>query len=361
MESPSQVPGNAETHDDLREALFFCRTAVQMAVPESEKNQHFDKMSIEPQGRWQFLDGLRATIGIIPPESPETVRGGDTSVFSLPSDSAETPMTSNVSLTTTITSAVTTPRNDRRRNQKSAPNGLQLRRTIEILSTILHKMAVACVGLSKINSEPWNLGAEASIRLTEDIKRNYLQLLAVQQEDVKALVNAFELYLPPLAITREVSKDDEDDYPPQSSSQAMTQILPPPPLLMRAAPSWVHSRIQVLDDTDSRVVPAPCNRRMSRTPPYRESDLFSPATDDMQTKNSVEHDDDGYMEEYDDLRRTVGSNDYCDDEECRDGPEERDGPDEREGHDAKVNDFSRALANCCSMEDTDEYSKRKRE
>jgi hypothetical protein len=81
----------------------------------------------------------------------------------------------------------------------------------------------------------------------------------------------------------------------------------------------------------------------------------------MQTKNSVEHDDDGYMEEYDDLRRTVGSNDYCDDEECRDGPEERDGPDERKGHDAKVNDFSRALANCCSMEDTDEYSKRKRE
>jgi hypothetical protein len=245
MESPSQVPGNAETRDDLREALFFCRTAVQMALPELEKEQGFDKMSIEPQGRWQFLDGLRATIGIIPPESPETVRGGDTSVFSLPSDSAETPMTSNVSLTTTITSAVTTPHKDRSRHQKSAPNGLQLRRTIEILSTILHKMAVACLGLSKINSEPWNLGAEASIRLTEDIKRNYLQLLAVKQEDVRALVNAFELYLPPLAITREVSKDDEDDFPPQES-QAMTQMLPPPPLLMRAAPAWVNSRAQVL-------------------------------------------------------------------------------------------------------------------
>jgi hypothetical protein len=119
-----------------------------------------------------------------------------------------------------------------------------------------------------------------------------------------------------------------------------------------------------LEDTDSRVVPAPCNRQMSRTP-CRESDLFSPATDDMQTKNSVEHDDDddGYMEEYDDLRRTVGSNDYCDDEECRDGPEERDGPDEREGHDgdATTLNFSRALANCCSMEDTGEYSKHKRE
>jgi hypothetical protein len=335
----------------LREALFFCRTAVQMAVPVSEKEQGFDKMSIEPQGRWQFLDGLRATIGIIPPESPETVRGGDTSVFSLPSDSAETPMASNVSLTTTITSAVTTPFKDRARRQKSAPNGLQLRRTIEILSTILHKMAVACVGLSNINSEPWNLGAEASIRLTEDIKRNYLQLLAVKQEDVKALVNAFELYLPPLTITREVSTDaEDDDFPPQGS-QAMTQILPPPPVLMRAAPSWVHSRVQVLEDTDSRVLPAPCNRRTSRTP-YRESDLFSPATDDMQTKNSIERDDNGYMEEYDDLRRTVGSNDYCDDEECRDGP-----PEEREGNYGDANNFSRALANCCSMEDTYEYSK----
>jgi hypothetical protein len=278
MKSPSQVPGYAETHDDLREALFFCRTAVQMAVPVSEKEQGFDKISIEPQGRWQFLDGLRATIGIIPPESPETVRGGDTSVFSLPSDSAKTPMTSNVSLTTTITSAVTTPFKDRARRQKSAPNGLQLRRTIEILSTILHKMAVACVGLSNINSEPWNLGAEASIRLTEDIKRNYLQLLAVKQEDVKALVNA-----------------------------------------------------------------------------------FSPATDDMQTKNSIERDDEGYMEEYDDLRRTVGSNDYCDDGECRDGPEERDGPDEREENYGDANNFSRALASWCSMEETDEYSMHKRE
>lgn len=365
MESPSQVPVYAETHDDLREALFFCRTAVQMAVPVSEKNQNVDKMSIVQQGRWQFLDGLRATIGIIPPESPQTVRGGDTSVFSLPSDSAETPMTSNVSLTTTITSAVTTPRNDRTRHQKSA-NGLQLRRTIEIISTILHKMAVACLDLSNINSETWNLGAEASIRLTEDIKRNYLQLLAVKQEDVKALVDAFELYLPPLTITREVSCDAEDDFPPQGSNQAMTRILPPPPVMMRAAPSWVHSRVQVLEDadTDSRVVqqPAPCNRRMSRTP-CRESDLFSPATDDMQTKNSVEHDD-GYMEEYDDLRRTVGSNDYCDDEERRDGPEERDGPVERQGHDGHdpaANRFSRALANCCSMEDKDEYSKHKRE
>jgi hypothetical protein len=173
-------------------------------------------------------------------------------------------------------------------------------------------------------------------------------------------VNAFELYLPPLTITREVSTDTEDDDFPPQGSQAMTQILPPPPLLMRAAPSWVHSRVQVLEDTDSRVVPAPCNRRMSRTP-YRGSDLFSPATDDMQTKNSIEGDDEGYMEEYDDLRRKVGSNDYCDDEECRDGREERDGPDEREGNYGDVNNFSRALASCCSMEETDEYSKHKRE
>jgi hypothetical protein len=268
----SRVPGYAETHEDLREALFFCLTAVRMAVPMSEKEQNTsDSRSIEPQGCWQLLNGLRATIGIIPPESPKTVRGGDTSVFSLPSDSAraETPMTSNVSLTTTITSAVTTPFKDRARNQRCAPNGLQLRRTIEILSTILHKMAVACVGLSKIHGY---LGNEATIRLIEDIKRNYLQLLAVKQEDVKALVNAFELHLPPLAITREVSTDAEDE--PQGSSQAMTQILPPsPPILMRAAPSWVHSR-QVLEDTNSCVVPAPCNRRLSRTP-YRETDLFS--------------------------------------------------------------------------------------
>jgi hypothetical protein len=358
--SPSQVPVYAETHDDLREALFFCRTAVQMAVPISERNQGLDKISVEQQGRWQFLDGLRCAIGIIPPESPETVRGGDTSVFSLPSDSGqETPMTSNVSLTTTITSAVTTNFNDRTRHQTSAPNGLQLRRTIEILSTILHKMAVACLGLSEreINGQAWNLGAQASIRLTEDIKRNYLQLLAVKKEDVKALVDAFELYLPALAITREVSCDLEDDYQPQASSQGQRQaMLPPPPVLMRFAPgaAWDLSRSELTEE--HRVVPLPCNaQRMNRTPLYRGSgDIFSPSTDDMQTRNSIEADDDEdegtYIDEcdYDDLRRTVGSNDYCDDEELRDGPvgNERDGPDEREGDDTRnaENNFSKKLA-----------------
>jgi hypothetical protein len=334
--SPSQVPVYADTHDDLREALVFCRAVVRMAVPASEKKQGF--VGHQQQGRWQFLEGLRAALGIIPPESPEIIRGGDTSVFSLPCDSAETPMTSNVSLTTTITSAVTSPLNDRVR--KLRLNGLQLRRTIDILSTVLGKMSDACLGLSQRNSETssWNLGAEASIRLTEDIKRNYLQLLAVKPEDLRSVVDAFEFYLPPLAITREVSGclEDQDDFQQQKRG-SVPAILPPPPVLLRLAPA----ANRVLQQNTDVVAVAPCNRRMSRTP-RTSGGIFSPGTDDMRTMNSHREDANQY-DEFDDLRRTVGSNDYGNEAELRDAcPEEQ-----REGA------FPTTLANCCSVDDDD--------
>jgi hypothetical protein len=194
--SPTQIPLYSEPHKDLRDALCFCRSLLEF-VPE---NRHC---------HWRLR--AKSALGLIPPESPEIVRGGDTSLFSLAAESA-TPMTSNVSLTTTITSAAASTPPPVLYN-----NGLAVRRTIKLVSVLLHNMTTACLELEPC-AEAWRLGTKDSIRKTEGIKRSYLQLLAMDAGDIRVLVESFEL--------REHA----------SGSMAFTDLPPPRSLLLPPVP-----------------------------------------------------------------------------------------------------------------------------
>lgn len=303
--SPSQIPGMADTHNDLHDALVFLDGILQIAVPLSDQN---------PGDRWTCKPEIRHTMGITSiPESkfkqsvyndcssfvtvsypllviytgPSIVRGGDTSVFSLPSDSA-TPCTSNVSLATTITSQPS-GRGTQARSKPTHEAG-QIRRSIEIISTLLQKMSVAC------NSMANRTSAEDSIRATEEIKRNYLQLMTMKNQDVRCVVDAFIVGISSMPLARAVSVEDDQpvtrDHPivtmPESNSKPNTN--------------------EMICASRGKIAMAPGTWQ----------DMFSPCTDDMASV-PIETD-----EEYeaDDLRRTVGSNDYDDNAEERDAPEE---------------------------------------
>lgn len=269
--SPSAIPQYSETHDDLQQALSFCRAIVQSALPDSEKQEIV-------QGSWKFQPDVRAALGVLPAESPVVVRGGDTSLFSLPSECEDTPMTSNVSLTTTITSAVS-PNGGKFR--RSTTNGLMVRRTIEVFATLMQKLTVFCTDLiSNDENDKWTLSAQDSIRITESIKRTYLQLLAMEARDLHAFIDSFKFDSKPLEIT------------PEEPSFALP---PPPPAMLRT------SGIPLQQD-DSR----------------RAENLFSPNTEDMRTHGHCDDDEDD--EGYDDLRRQIGSSDYDDNAEEREGP-----------------------------------------
>jgi hypothetical protein len=189
--------------------------------------------------------------------------------------------------------------------------------------------------------------------------------LAVNNEDMKALVDAFELdYLPaPLQqLAREVSRDDGD------AAAHQLPILPPPSLPRGSSSSSNHLfsptppqlRGMQAQSVGENVVPvAPCHARMNRSPHIGsgDGDLFSPSTDDMRTTweySTADHvPDDDEEDEYEDLRRQVGSNDYDEEEEHRDGPVQS-GRNEAEG----VSKFSQALASCCSIDEEDCSPKR---
>lgn len=288
LKSPTETAQLEDTHDDLRDALLFARRLVESAVAD------------KPVRYWKFRRST-VNLGVIPPApASPAARGGDTSLFSLPSDSmAETPMTSNVSLTTTITSAVS-PRGMHGGNKSVTsltPDGLVVRRTIEILTTVLNQITCACKDLVGNDKDDWSLSAQESIRVTENLKRSYLQLLAVQ--DLPSLIESFE----------EIS-DDGNIYGGNVTTKLMPRnhlVLPPPP------PSFLfRSRGE---ESFCPEFTLPTNRPSfdhSIGSASGSSVISAPDTMDMGT-TSGDYD-------VDDLRRQIGSNDY------EDGVEERDGP-----------------------------------
>ena len=186
-------------------------------------------------------------------------------MFSLPSEST-TPHTSNMSMATTITSKPSPYRSTR----STVPTHVagQIRRTIEIVSTLLEKMSLAC---HKLANDP---SSEDVIRATEEIKRNYLQLTALKSQDVRSVVDTFFVVdtTGEMPLARQVSSDEE---------YVQEQVVPPEPVIYNSV-----------------------------------NNMFSPCSMDMQSSR-IEPDD---VEEYedDDLRRQVGSNDYDDQVEERD-------------------------------------------
>lgn len=297
--SPTQVPMVAEPHNVLRDAILLCRTLVEVATPAEERCAHNQSHTpVEQQGRWKIIPGLAIAMGAnVLPETPPP-RGGDTSVFSLP-ESERTPMTSNVSTTSTITSH---PQPDVHLGPalwKSGANGLQIRRTIQVLSSAFQTLSKSCRTLTAINPSAHDLA-----RAAQTIKQVYSKQLArMDTEDLKHLIDAFELDIPPFRIARQVSRDQSEDGLP-------------------ALPPLFTSRTVA---GEFRLASAPQASRMERFHGPRQDDresLFSPNTDDMRTwtlESEGEYDDDeDSLLLYDDLRRQDGSNEYNDQPEPRD-------------------------------------------
>jgi hypothetical protein len=160
----------------------------------------------------------------------------------------------------------------------------QIRRTIEIITTLLQKMSFACIQLA---SQP---PSQDVIRATDEIKRTYLQLLALPSQDVKSVVDAFVIVdtTEEQTLARQVS-DDEDRVQEQQNGYS---VLP-------KEPTTYNYKVM------------------------GNSNKFCPCSVDMQSSRIEQDDDESY--DADDLRREVGSNDYDDNNvEEGDGPEEED-------------------------------------
>lgn len=251
---------------------------------------------------WRCLPGLRSSLGFEEiPESPTTVRGGDTSLFSLPeSEHDTTPHTSNVSLTTTITSAWSPlKQTSTRRNESS-----HLRRTVEAAATLFDRLSAACSKLVQISTP-----SDTSIRAAEEIKRIYLQLISIHPDDMKALIDSFQLDLPPLQISRTVSADCDEQRADIRQSSSLG--LPPPVPLTRSRGALIRNPAQEIVARSLGIrFEAP---KVNLIPDEEEGhNLFSPTTVDMK---SIEESRD----EVEDVRRTVGSFDREDNGE-RDRP-----------------------------------------
>ena len=171
--------------------------------------------------------------------------------------------------------------------------GSSLRRTIEIAATLLQKLTLACDGLMECERP----GSEKSIRRTEDMKRAYLQMMAMENVDLEAVVDAFFLNAPPGTIVRQVSAEEPLEQEEQDESAEQDSIEQQPRHLLH-----------VFDDQETSKVAVP---------------KYQPVT------YIVEEEED---ENGEDLRRQVGSNDY----ECNDV---REGPEEREGIEPEVREF----------------------
>ena len=269
--SPSQVQQYKKPYDELQSAISFCRTLVQMAAP--NKND----------GRWNIMPGFRAAMGIVTPETPrDRPRGSDTSLFTLPSGSEQTPMTSNVSFSTTIASSKQISRKSHLR-----VDGLQVRYAIQVVSSLLQKLSDCCSALFEMNQ----LETVEIVRITKQIKRYYQQLLDVDHNMLRSLVDAFTFEVAPPEFTQLISNDDEEPY-----EQVGGCTINPPPRIMR------NSSPEARAQRDSHCT----------------GNLFSPQTIDMMSDRVNPS---TVPEEYDDLRRQAGSIDYDDDDSgIREGP-----------------------------------------
>lgn len=280
--SPTQI--QIKPHQILRDALFFCRTMVAMAVPQSERQElNQTHTPVEQQGFWRVLPHLTTALGTSRfPETPQP-RGGGTSVFSLPS--ADTPMTSNVSITSTITSHYQL----NTQVKESNLNGLYIRQTIQLFASSLQTLSQACLNLC-IDDHV------TAVHASETIKRVYIkELLTMDASDLKHLIDGFELELPVF------------------TKHGIYGSLPP-------TAAQVNNQSDIAQVPEDVVAPS-CNSGEGLPMPLvRHTSLFSPITADMQTLQASNVGSGDDESDYDDLRRTVGSNDYDDEPEERDGP-----------------------------------------
>jgi hypothetical protein len=293
-----------EDHSDLREALNFCKILLQMSIPESEKEES-SLQGTEDIGHWKLLPGLLEAIGLAPnPVETPKPRGGDSSLFSLPPDDyseAETPMTSNVSLgASTLTTlptahAITPNRKNTLQEKIKLQNGLHLRQAIQVFSTALQRMSDACTALHAAGQKVNDM-----VEATGRIKHSYFQLMAMNQQDIRSLVDAFEFELESENSYVYQDTDDEDIVP--SSLRAM-----------------VFGRGSFDNVENAAMVQYVDSVQFDNHPPDADTSSMGISIANTSTLETV--DEEEGLFEYDDLRRQTESQEYDDEPEYREGPE----------------------------------------
>jgi len=216
---PSTFQRISQQRDDFEQALRFIIALVRISVPASEKSVQSSSSGLRQEGQWRCVAGFRASIGLVEePKSPDTIRGGDTSLFSLPSESAtaKTPHTSNVSVTTTITSAFSPDK----------PEGIQkklLRQTLETVVTLFDRLGKCC---TKLMGETF-ASSNIAVMAAEEVTRIYLQVHTISINNLEALVDSFELdILSQLQIQRPRTQKMELSLklPSTTSDQVMSAL-----------------------------------------------------------------------------------------------------------------------------------------
>ena len=215
LSSPTDIAAVAVPHCHLRDTLQFCLQLVRVApvLPPPFGDSH---------RRWRLVPGVKASLGLIPESPPTEQRGGDTSVFSLPcDDSAETPMTSNVSLSTTITTRSPDFRGAAPLSQQQHP-ALDVRRAIARVSSLLDRLSAL---LLRDDELP-----------VQELKRVYTAVHGLDATALKAAVEAFELAgndddedpLLELQNRSPLGQEERDEVEDEKKQEEDSRPLPPP-------------------------------------------------------------------------------------------------------------------------------------
>ena len=166
---------------------------------------------------WKASDDLLRALGMGGYSSPDAAdRGGDTSLFTLPTNSTTPNISnqSNQSMATTITSEPTSSNDAPEKNARTSASR-RLRLTAEAVVLLLQQIAVAAYRLPEERLRDDTLWA-ASV---EEIKRGYRYLLQIPGEDLDNLQAAFTLQ----ESTPQQNQNSDDVLgPPVLSRGAMT-------------------------------------------------------------------------------------------------------------------------------------------
>jgi len=183
--------------DDTRASIRFVRVLVESAPVVSsdfyeeesalETPRNVPAASTNAQDtHWNANDVLLRALGVGGYASPHVVRGGDTSLFSLPTNST-IPNISNASMATTIASENTSLSSPPVKSLTAASRRLRL--TAEAVVVLIQQISVAAYRLPQERMRDDTVWA-ASV---EEIKRSYHHLMRISEDDIGALESAFVL------------------------------------------------------------------------------------------------------------------------------------------------------------------------
>ena len=291
---------------EVFQILAFCRSLTHASGSLREESA-VQVISTSQTYRWRVISGVRAALGLNEdPRSPTTIRGGDTSLFSLPSESANdsTPHTSNVSMTSTITTAVSPERNP---HDGANSNGERLRQTMDILCIGLSMLGDECVKLADAQSHD----SGTTIKAIHAIQNVYNQLMMLPRDELKTLIDSFELDVLDVSSIARIVSADENDERIEISSRFHSSWGPTENKEHGFPQLWRLSVDSVPYDILEEEEPAE---------EQENQDLFSPTTLDMLSVDILTTPASADATIDDDLRRTVGSFDNEDDPEGRDEP-----------------------------------------